>query len=231
MSTRSSGLPRRMLVHAVLVLAAVAISLTAFAGSASAHFILNTGTLKLENGSSSGTPPSGGSWVRLPSDNPTTTPFNYFPNPTTTAASTEYTLIDGTGAGASLALGRAQPSGGIFGPLTTFNGVPFSAITIAGSAPTLTFDGADDAAGTRTLTRGDLTGLRITYNGALYNVGTNETAGGTHIAPLHGSITGNATSTTVPARIQLDWTSDLTEPGFSPYQAQFHWTGTYTHTP
>jgi hypothetical protein len=226
MSIRSFDLPRRMSIRAVLILAAVAIGLTAFAGSASAHFTLNTGTLRLENGSPTGAVPSFGSWVRLPTDDPLASPA-FFPNSSTTAASTEYTLIDGTTPGIGLRLGVAQPGGGIFGALTTFNGVPFSAHTI--TAPTLTFDGSDTDTGTRTLTRGELD-LRITYNGATYNVATNATAGGTRTVPLHGSVTGNVTGTS--ARVTLDWTTDLDEPGFSPYRAQFHWVGTYTpHTP
>jgi hypothetical protein len=226
MNTRSFDLPRRASTRAALVLAAVAIGLTAFAGSASANFTLNTGTLRLENGSSSGTPPSGGSWVTLPTDDPSAVP-NVFRNTTTTAASTDYTLIDGTAAGVGLRLGVAQPGGGIFGPLTTFNGVPFSGHTL--SAPTFTFAGNDSDTGTRPLTAGELN-LRITYNGATYNVATTKTGGGTRVVPLAGSITGNATGT--GARITLDWTTDLDEPGFSPYTAHFHFEGLYSpHTP
>jgi hypothetical protein len=228
MNTRSSGLPRRMSIRAVLVLAAIATSLTAFAGSASADFTLNTGTLKLINGSQTGSPPVSGSWVTLPTDNPLASP-NFFPNSTTTAASTQYTLIDGTAAGAGLRLGVAQPGGGIFSTLTTFQGVPFSLVNLEPS--TLTFAGADNGAGTRTLTRGNLTGLRILYGGNTYNVGTTSTSGGDRIVPLHGTITGNATATNPTARITLDWTTNLTEPGFDLYTAQFHLDTVYNPHP
>lgn len=227
MSTRSFNLSRRLSTRAVLVLAAVAIGLTAFAGSASANFTLNSGTLKLINGSSTGTPPSGGSWVTLPTDNPAAVP-NVFLNTSTNAASQAYTLIDGTAPGAGLRLGAAQPGGGIFSTLTTFQHIPFSAHTL--SAPSLTFAGADTATGARTLTSGSID-LRITYNGATYNVSTSTSPGGTRVKPLHGTITGNATSTNPTARITLDWTTDLDEPGFSPYTAQFHWEGVYNPHP
>jgi hypothetical protein len=214
--------------RAVLVLAAVAISLAAFAGSASANFTLNKGTLKLVNGSRTGAPPSFGSWVRLLTDDPTAVP-NFFPNPTTTATTTEYTLIDGSAAGAALHLGAAQPGGGIFGPQTTFNGLPFSAVTHV--APTLTFAGTDSDTTTRTLVHGNILGLTITYNGATYDVSTSSTSGPDRIVPLHGEIIGNATSTNPTARITLDWTTDLTQAPFTPYRAQFHWEGTYNpHT-
>jgi hypothetical protein len=165
----------------------------------------------------------------LPTDNPFHVP-NFFANPSTTAASSQYTLINGTTAGVGLRLGTAQPGGGIFGPLTTFNNVTFSAHTL--SAPTLTFSGSDTDGGTRTLTSGDLSGLRIFYNGATYNVGTTTSGGGTRIVPLTGSITGNATSTNPTARITLDWTTNLDEPGFDTYTAKFHWVGVYNpHSP
>jgi hypothetical protein len=228
MTTRSSGLPRRMSIRAVLVLAAVAVSLTAFAGSASAHFVLSGGTLRLVNGSQTGTPPSSGSWVRLPTDDPTAVP-NYFSNTSSLAASPEYTLIDGTAAGFGLRLGVAQPAGGIFSNATTFNHVPFTIVNT--EASTLTFDGADNGTGTRTLTGGNLTGLRISYGGATYNVGTTATPGGDRIVPLHGSITGNATSTSPTARITLDWTTNLTETSFFPYTAQFHLDAIYNPHP
>jgi hypothetical protein len=228
MSTRSFDLPRRVSIRAVLVLAAVAIGLTAFAGPASANFTLNKGTLKLINGSRTGAPPSNGSWVRLLTDDPTAVP-NFFPNPTTTATTTEYTLIDGSGAGIALKLGTAQPGGGIFGPLTSFNGLPFSAHTHV--APTLTFAGADNGTGTRTLVHGNLLGLTITYAGATYDVSTSSTPGPDRIVPLHGSIHGNATSTSPTARITLDWTTDLTQGDFAPFRAQFHWDGTYNPHP
>jgi hypothetical protein len=227
MSIRSFDLPRRASVRAMLVLAAVAIGLTAFAGSASADFTLNKGTLKLINGSQTGAPPSSGSWVRLPTDNPNAVP-NFFSNTSTTAATTEYTLIDGTAAGAALRLGTAQPGGGIFSTLTTFNHIPFSAHTL--TPPTLTFAGADNGTGTRTLVGGEID-LRITYAGATYNVATSTLSGGTRVKPLHGSIHGNATSTNPTARITLDWTTDLDEPGFSPFTAQFHWEGVYNPHP
>lgn len=228
MSTRSFNLPRRVSTRVVLVLAAAAIGLTAFAGSASAHFVLNTGTLRLVNGSQLGTPPVSGSWVRLPTDDPTAVP-NYFPNTSSLAASNEYTLIDGTAAGFGLRLGVAQPGGGIFSTATTFQHVPFTLVNT--EASTLTFDGADNGAGTRTLTGGNLTGLRISYGGATYNVGTTSSPGGDRVVPLHGSITGNATSTNPTARITLDWTTNLTEVGFSPYTAQFHLDAIYNPHP
>jgi hypothetical protein len=228
MSIRSSGLPRRMSIRAVLVLAAAAIGLTAFAGPASAEFTLSGGTLRLVNGSQTGTPPSSGSWVRLPTDDPFATP-NVFLNTSTLAASTEYTLIDGTAPGFGLRLGVAQTGGGIFSRATTFQHVPFTIVNT--SASTLTFQGSDSDTGTRTLTGGDLSGLRVSYGGSTYNVGTNATPGGDRIVPLHGSITGNATSTSPTARITLDWTTNLTETGFAPYTAQFHWDAIYNPHP
>jgi hypothetical protein len=227
MNTGSSGVLRRVSTRAVLVLAAVAVSLTAFAGTASANFTLNKGTLKLHDGSRTGAPPTSGSWVRLLTDDPTAVP-NFFPNPSTTATTTEYTLIDGSGAGIALNLGAAQPGGGIFGPLTTFNGLPFSAHTHA--APTLTFTGNHNATGTRTLHHGTLS-LTITYNGATYDVSTSSTPGPHRIVPLHGTVTGNTTSTNPTARITLDWTTDLTQAPFNPYRAQFHLEGTYNPHP
>ncbi len=226
MSTRSSGLSRRVSTRAVLVLAAVAISLTAFVGSASADFTLNKGTLRLVNGGTGDVP--SGSWVSLPTDNPFATP-NVFLNPSTTATTTGYTLIDGTAPGFGLQLGVAQPGGGIFSRATTFQGLPFTIVNT--EAPTLTFAGADNGTGTRTLVSGNLTGLRISYNGATYNVGTTSTAGGDRIVPLHGSIIGNATSTNPTARITLDWTTNLTETGFEAYTAQFHWEAIYNPHP
>jgi hypothetical protein len=217
-----------MSIRAVLVLAAVAVSLTAFAGSAGAHFVLNQGTLRLINGSQTGSPPSSGSYVTLPTDNPLAVP-NFFPNNTTTASSTQYTLIDGTAPGFGLQLGVAQPGGGIFSTLTTFQGTPFSLVNLEPS--TLTFDGADNATGTRTLTTGNLTGLRILYGGNTYNVGTTSTPGGDRIVPLHGSIHGNATSTNPTARITLDWTTNLTEPGFDTFTARFHLEAVYNPHP
>jgi hypothetical protein len=222
MNTTSLNRSRRASARALLISAAVAVGVAALAGPASADFTLNTGTLKLENGGNRGSPPTTGSWVRLPTDDPLARP-NFFTNTTSTATTTEYTLINGSTANTSLRFGAAQPTGGIIGPLTTFNGAPFSAVTV--SAPTLRFAGNHSDAGTRTLVSGELDGLRITYNGGTYDVSTNTSAGGTRTVPLHGTITGSTTSGS--ARITLDWTTDLDEPGFSPYRAQFHWAGVY----
>lgn len=215
-NTRSARRSRRSATALAVGLAVLGFG--TFATSASANFTINTGTLVLNNGSTSGTPPSSGSWVTLPSDHAGTVPFQ---NTTTTAASPSYTLINGFGAG--LRFGATQPSGGIFGTLTTFNGTTFSART--SSAPDLTFAGGRTDLGTRTLVAGDLSGLTIAYGGGTYDVSTTSAAGGKHTVPLHGTISGNADLNT--SVITLDWTSDLVEPGFSTYKAKFHWVGVY----
>lgn len=225
MSTTS---PRRLRGRTALAVALAGLGLSAFAAtSAQADFTLSGGTLTLQDGSTTGTPPSSGSWVKLPTDDPRASPA-YFDNLASTGASGEYTLINGSRS-TGLLLGRAQTTGGIFGPLTPFGGpsptYDFDAFTVTGSAPQFTFTGAATNTGTRTLTRGDLSGLRISYGGGTYDVSTTEATATKHIVPLRGTITGNATRS---ATITLDWTSDLVEPGFSAYQAQFHWVGTYT---
>jgi hypothetical protein len=224
--------PLRMSFRTALVLAVAAVGLTAFTASASASFTLKTGTLKLTNGSTTGSPPSG-SWVTLPTDNPLAEP-PFFKNLATTWTGTpagEYTLIDGSEAGKDLTLGAAQTSGGIFGPLTSFGATlpasTFYAFTVSGSTPSFTFTGSASGAGTRTLTAGDLTGLRISYGGNTYDVSTSAASGGNHTVPLKGTITGDATKAK-KATITLDWTTNLNEPGFELYEAQFQWVGVYT---
>lgn len=222
----STTLFRRLSLRALLVLGLATVGLTAFAGAASATFTLSTGTLTLTDGSTTGTPPSGGSWVTLPTDDPLASP-NYFSNAASTAASPQYTLINGS-ASSGLQLGTTQASG-IFGALTSFGGPSptydfFAKTTVA---PTLTFDGSATGSGTRALTAGNLSGFAITYGGNDYDVSTTEATARKHIVPLNGSITGDATNRRVGARIVLDWTSDLVEPGFDLYQARFHLEGIY----
>jgi hypothetical protein len=226
MSITSSSPSRRRSRRAALLagLALAVLGPAAFASSAGAHFVLSSGTLDLVQGGASGNPPSG-SWVTLPSDDGGGA---YFTNPSSTWTGTPdglYTRISNGTAG--FTLGAAQPAGGIIGASTdTFAGLPWTLVNTGAS--TLTFDGADNAIGTRTLTRANLTGLKVTYNGATYNVGTTTGGGNDVITALTGSITGNATSTTSPAQITLDWTTDLTEVPFNTFQAHFHLVANYT---
>jgi hypothetical protein len=213
---------QRLSIRAALTVALAAAGLAAFTASAYATFTLTTGTLKLTNGSPKGTPPSSGSWVTLPSKDLGELPFQ---NALTGAASPSYTLILGSTA-TGLLLGQAQPNGGIFGPLTYFGPALFSAYTTSGSAPLLTFSGSAKETGLRTLTGGNLNGLTIAYNGGSYNVGTQFGTGKDIVKGLLGTITGNATETS-KAIILLTWETSLLEPGFSLYDAQFHWEGTY----
>ncbi len=218
---------RRSILAAVTVMLA-AIGLTAFVATAGADFTIRTGKLQLTNGSTTGSPPTSGSWVEL-YDKVNGAPFI---NPASTALNHALTLINGSGA-EGLLFGTAQPSGGIFGPLTYFGGTEpidlFSALTLPGSDPLLSFSGKDNESGTRGLLGGNLLGLDIQYAGSLYRVGTDfGTAGGDIVVPLSGTITGNALSASEPATILLTWVTALLEPGFSLYNAQFHWVGTYT---
>ncbi|MDO8212316.1 hypothetical protein [Conexibacter sp. CPCC 206217] len=218
-----------MSLRTALAVGLAGLGLTAFTGVANADFTLSSGTLRLQDGSTTGTPPSSGSWVKLPTDDGT----SYFDNAASTGASGEYTPINGSRS-TGLQLGRAQPAGGIFGPLTAFGATrltaaDFDGLTVTGSTPRFTFTGDADDVVRRTLTAGDLSGLRISYPGGPYDVSTTEDGNlvrfPKHTAALTGSITGDATDR---ATITLDWTSDLTEPGFSGFRAQFHWVGTYT---
>jgi hypothetical protein len=219
---------QRLPILAALIVALAAVGLTAFVASAGADFTIRTGRLQLTNGSTSGSPPSSGSWVELLNKDPGGSPFI---NPASTAANLALTLINGTGA-EGLLFGTAQPGGGIFGPLTYFGQTLqadlFSALTLPGSSPFLTFSGAHNATGSRELLGGNLLGLDIEYAGGLYRVGTEFGAtGGDIVQSLTGLIHGNILSTTNPATILLNWITSLLEPGFSLYNAQFHWVGTY----
>jgi hypothetical protein len=225
MSTTSasvSHLSRRATALAALVLALFGTA--AFTTAAQADFTLNSGRITLTAGSTTGTPPSG-SWVSLPSDHGGNA---YFTNPSSTwtgSAATDglYTLIRPGAAPAGLLLGGTQPSGGIIGSTTdTFGFAPWSLITT--SAPSLTFDGTANGTGTRALTGGDLSGLRVLYGGTTYNVATGFGAGAHRIRTLTGEIVG---STTGSNTVRLNWTTDLTEPGFATYRAQFQLVGTY----
>jgi hypothetical protein len=216
----------RLSIQTTVTVALAAVGLAAFTASAYATFTLSTGTLKLTNGTTKGTPP-GGSWVELTSKDPG---GGAFENPAGLAENPDYTLILGSGA-TGLELGQAQPTGGIFGPLTYFGlAIPsdlFSALTLTGSAPSLTFSGSASETGTRTLTGGNLLGLRILYAGSLYNVATQTGSGPDIVIPLEGTITGNATKAN-KATILLHWETALLEPGFSLFNALFHWEGLYT---
>lgn len=232
--SRSTRLSRGTTLLAMLALAVL--GLTAFAASASAQFTLNSGTLSLTDGTVDGDPPSG-SWVELPTDKPASPP--YFANPSSSWTGTtegeppvttgQYTLIknkDSLLGSTALELGSTQPTGGIFGNSTDqFGGAPFYAVTT--SAPTLHFYGSATDTGTRKLKWGNLSGLEIVYKEGTYDVSTTSKPGGKHVVPLTGHIIGDATDPENPALITLDWTSDLVEPGFSDYQAHFHWEGHY----
>jgi hypothetical protein len=208
------------------VLAALALALfgsAAFTTAAHADFTLNSGRLTLTAGSTTGNPPTG-SWVSLPLD---AGGGAYFTNSSSTWTGTPdgfFTRIQPGTTG--LTLGASQPSGGIVGSATdTLVGLQFTLVTT--SAPSLTFDGLASGVGTRLLTGGDLTGLRLEYNGGTYNVGTGFGPGADRIQSLTGEITGSTTSSV--NRITLSWTTDLTEPGFNILRATFQLVGTY-HT-
>jgi hypothetical protein len=213
---------QRLPMLAALTVALAAVGLTAFVASAGADFTTGIGTsLKLTNGSTTGTPPSSGSWVELLSKT-TGAPFL---NPATTAASLAYTLINGSGV-EGLLFGTSQ-SGGIFGPLTYFQEKTpidlFSALTLPGSDPLLTFSGSDSATGAHALLAGNLSGLDIVYAGNLYRVGTLVGPGPDIVQPLSGLLDGNALSGT--ATVTLHWETALLENGFEGFNALFHWVG------
>lgn len=221
-STNYRRLPKGAML--LVALALVALGFAALTTKANAAFILDSGTLALTDGSGSADPPAG-SWVTLPTDVPASPPF--FPNTSSTwGGSGKYTLIKNANADESptaLELGTTQSSG-IFGDTTDpFQHFPFSGITT--SAPKLVFYGSASDTGTRALKYGVLP-LDIEYGGKTYNVTTGTKAGPTRVVPLNGYIHGDATKP--GATITLDWTTDLDEPGFDPYQAQFHWEGHYT---
>ena len=211
---------QRMSIRSVLTVVLAVTGLAAFTASAYATFTLNSGTLKLTNGTTTGTPPKG-SWVELLNKDIGGAPFN---NPLSTAEDHDFTLIDGSTA-TGLLLGRAQPNGGIFGPLTFFGPALFSVDDR--TAPSLLFSGSAKTTTARTLVGGFLDGLEILYNGGLYNVGTHFGTGQHIVQGLLGTITGDAT---LPgkATILLTWQTALLEPGFSLYNASFHWEGVYT---
>jgi hypothetical protein len=213
----------RLSILAALSVTIAAVGLMAFVASAGADFTLSTGSLQLTNGTTTGTPP-GGSWVLL-QDKTTGAPFE---NPSTGAANEAYSLILGSGA-EGLLLGQAQPDGGIFGPLTYFGGTNpaelFSAVTLTGSAPVLTFSGTDTSTGAHQLLGGNLLGLYIVYGGALYKVATLVGSGPDVLQALSGLLDGSALSGN--ATITLHWKDALLEPAFALYNALFQWVGTY----
>ncbi len=222
MSTTSASmlhLSRRATALAALVLALVGTAV--FTSAASANFTLNSGRITLHAASLTGTPPTG-SWVSLPLD---AGGGAYFTNPSTTWTGAQDGLFTRIQPGTTgLTLGGTQPSGGIIGGSTdTFAGLPW--VLISTSDPTLTFSGNATDAGTRVLTGGDLSGLRVLYNGTLYNVGTGFGPGAHRIHSLTGEITGSTTSAT--NKITLTWVTDLTEAPFGPYRAHFQLVGTW----
>jgi hypothetical protein len=123
-----------------------------------------------------------------------------------------------------LTLGGTQPSGGIVGTSTdTLNGIPWTLIST--SDPTLTFSGNATDAGTRVLTGGDLSGLRLTFGGNFFNVGTGFGPGAHRIHSLTGEIIGSTAS--AANKITLTWATDLTEPGFNTFRVHFQLVGTW----
>jgi hypothetical protein len=228
MSTTSASmlhLSRRATVLAALALALFGTAV--FTAAASANFTLNSGKITLTAGSTTGNPPSG-SWVALPSDHS----GGYFTNPDSTWDGTPqhklYTRIRPGAAPAGLALGVAQPGGGIIGSTTDpFNGVPWDLVSV--SAPVLTFAGNHSDLGSRALVGGNLTGLRVKYAGNTYTVGTAFGAGPHRTLPLTGSIIRSTTGTGAnAATVTLTWQTDLTEPGgFGTFRAHFQLVGTY----
>jgi hypothetical protein len=236
MNIRSSS-PLRRSSLAALVVACAAMGLAAFTASASANFTLSSGLLELVNGTTTGTPPEGGSWVSLPEDAAEATGFGTFLNGATTAANQEYTLIDGEGSGAGLELGKYQATGGIFGPLTDFGetapGLPFEAITVEKegtetyASPSLTFEGTATGGSTRNLVGGTLAALSIVYNSSDYYVGAAfGLTGGNFIESLTGTITGNP-NISGNAKITLLWRTHIAQSPFNPWDAHFHFVATY----
>jgi hypothetical protein len=212
----------RLSILAALTVALAAVGLTAFAASAGADFNIEAGKLLLTSGTKTGTPPSG-SWVLL--SNKTTGAL--FLNTTSTAENEGYTLING-GGGSGLTFGSAQPTGGIFGTLTLFDGAVFSALTLPGSKPLLTFSGTDSQTTPRLLLGGNLLGLDIEYGGQLYNVGTQYNSFPDALFPLRGLIVGNTLATKAPfATILLHWSTGILLAPFNEYNALFNWVGTY----
>jgi hypothetical protein len=213
-------LSRRATALAVLVLAVVGSA--AFTTGARADFTLNSGRITLVAGGTTGNPPSG-SWVSLPTDDPFAAP-PYFTNPSSTWTGTPDGLFTRIQPGTiGLTLGATQPSGGIIGGATdTFAGLPF--MLISTSHPTLTFSGTSTAAGTRLLTGGDLSGLRLTYGGNFFDAGTGFGPGVHRIQSLTGEIVG---STAGSNTIRLTWTTDLTDPGFDIFRVRFQLTGSW----
>lgn len=222
MSTTSASvlhLSRRATALAALALALFGTAI--FTTAASANFTLNTGRITLQAGATSGFPPAG-SWVSLPAD---AGGGGYFTNPNSSWTGTPdkfFTRIQPGTTG--LTLGGTQTAGGIIGATTdTFNGLPWT--LISNSHPTLTFAGGSTDTTSRALTAGDLSGLRVTYAGSLFNVATGFGPGAHRIHSLTGSITGSLDSPT--HRITLTWVTDLTEPGFEPFRAHFQLVGTW----
>jgi len=212
----------RLSILAALALALASVGLMSFAASAGADFTLNSGLLLFKNGTTTGTPP-GGSWVLLINRNTGA----LFVNESSTAANKGYTLILGSAPGVGLELGAAQPNGGIFGPLTLFNGFTFSALTLTGSKPSLTFSGTDSETGLRQLLAGNLLGLDIEYGGQLYNIGTQTSPFTDGVLPLSGLVHGNLLSKTNPGTILLHWNTAILLAPFNEYNALFHLVATY----
>jgi hypothetical protein len=213
----------RLSMLAALTVALAAIGLTAFVASAGADFTTNLGSsLRLTNGTPAPGPTTG-SWVELLGKDPGQSPFI---NPSSTALDQALTLINGTTA-EGLLFGQSQ-TGGIFGPLTYFNGTEpidlFSALTLPGSDPLLTFSGADNTSGAHALLApSNLLGLDISYAGGTYRVGTVLGSGPNVVQGLGGLLDGNPLSAN--AIVTLNWETALQEPGFSLFNALFHWVG------
>jgi hypothetical protein len=230
MSIRLSS-PQQLSLRTALVLAVTAVGFTAFTASASANFTLSTGTVLLTNGSTTGTPPTTGSWVRLPEDATEGKGQGTFINAASEAANHEYTLVKGSASKPGLELGAIQVGEeDIFGPLTKFGptiaeSVTFYAFTKA--APELTFAGKDNEAGTRNLSSGTLP-VWIEYGGQEYDVDatTSGKPKSKYIVLLKGTIKGDATK--AGATITLEWTTHIEQAPFNPYDAEFKWVGTYT---
>ena len=216
---------QRLSVLAALTVALAAVGLMSFAASAGADFNLELGLLLFQNGNGNGTPPAG-SWVLL--INRSTKQL--FLNSSSGAANLGYTFILGSAPGVGLELGRAQPTGGIFGPLTNFNGgggpALFSALTLTGSKPLLTFSGAINGTGSRALLAGsNLLGLYISYGGQLYNIGTQFAPFTDGVQTLTGLADGNLLTKT--GTITLHWSTAILLAPFNEYNALFHLVANY----
>jgi hypothetical protein len=209
----------RLSILAALTAALAAVGLMSFAAPAGADFTLSSGLLLFKNGGT-GNPPAG-SWVLLINRNTGALFLNFSNNP----ASLGYTPILGSAAGVGLELGAAQPNGGIFGPLTLFDGALFSAFTLTGSSPSLTFSGAINGTGSRALLAGNLLGLDIAYGGQTYNIGSQFNPFTDGVLPLRGLADGNLLTKT--GNVTLHWNTAILLAPFNEYNALFHLVASY----